>query len=207
MGLKLVSPPATDAVSLTQAKSHLREDSTDFDTQIGVFIKAATRKCENFMGRALVDQTWQLTLDAFPGANCVGWGGSFDGSAIKIPKPPLIAIVSIKYDDTTGAEQTLDPSLYSVDNQSEPGWVLPVGSWPSTFSGINSVRIQFRAGYLSDDSPPVSNVPEEIQVAILMLIASFNLNRENEVIGDTVANLPFGVENLLRDFNVETSMA
>lgn len=144
----------------------------------------------------MIDQTWQLTLDGFP------------HHEIKIPRPPLIEIVSVKYDDAAGEEQTLGTDRYSVDNKSEPGWIVPVGSWPSTFCGINAVRIQFRCGYLDQTaSPPVANVPEELQVGILMLVGTFNLNRENEIVGDSVAALPFSVEALWRPYRNQLGMA
>lgn len=196
MGLKLITPAAADPVSIDDAKAALRIDFADDDSDLSSSITAATRHAERFTGRAFIDQTWELVLDKFP------------SNEIELKKPPLIEIVSIKYDDTDGNEQTLDPSRYTVDSVSEPGWVVPVGgSWPSSFDAINAVRIRYRAGYLDNGvSPPTENVPQDIKRAILLEVGTFYAQRETLVIGQTVAQLP-AWENLLRHHRVERGMA
>ena len=80
------------------------------------------------MGRALVDQTWELVLDGFP----IATSTSTNDLAILIPKPPLIAVTQLAYDDTAGDEQIMNVADYYVDNVSEPGFVALNGitSWP-----------------------------------------------------------------------------
>ncbi len=199
MALKLITPPASDPITLAEAKAHLRVDHSDDDVMIGAMITAATRHAEAFTGRAFIDQTWELVLDAFP------------SNEIELKKPPLIELVSVVYDDGDGVEQTLDASSYTVDAVSEPGWVLPVGGsgyWPTTvFDGVNAVRVRFRAGYLDTGvSPAVENVPADIKHAILLELGSFYAQRETLVIGQSVANLP-AWEWLLRPHRVERGMA
>lgn len=201
MGVKLITPPATTPVSLTEAKTHLRIDGTNDDAAIAAYIEAATKATEAFLGRALVDQTWQLVLDSFP------TGIDLE---IKIPKPPLIAVTSIVYDDSNGQEQPLTPDNYFVDNVSEPGWVVPASgslSWPAPIAAINSVRINFRAGYLDNNSPPANIVPGDIKSAILLTIGTLFEQREAQVVGDNVYALSWGVENLLRQHRVLLGMA
>lgn len=202
MGLKLISKPAAWPITLDEAKAHVREDSDDFDDVIEAMVDAATDYCDGptgFLGRALIDQTWELTLDGFPCGR---------HQEIKIPMPPLIEIISVTYDDASGVAQLLAPSLYSVDPVSEPGWVLPVGTWPSTFDGINSVRVRFRCGYLDQtQSPPVQNVPGSIKAAIKLIVGNLFLNRETIVIGESVAEIPLTAELLLRRKRIHLSMA
>jgi uncharacterized phiE125 gp8 family phage protein len=199
MGLRLISKPEETPVSLDEAKMHLRVDGDDENDLIKSLIEAATDYCDGqggFLGRALMDQTWELVLDSFPARE------------IKIPLPPLIEVVSIKYDDGSGAEQTLSETRYTVDATSEPGWVLPVGSWPSTFDGVNAVRIQFRCGYLDQSvSPPTENVPASIKAAIKLILGHLYANRENVVIGQSVAEVPLAAETLLRRYRLYLSMA
>lgn len=183
MALKLITAPQTYPVTLAEAKKHLNVDYTDDDDMITTFIAAATSHVDGpvgFLGRALIDQTWELTLDEFP------------DNEIKIPIPPLIAVESVKYDDTAGVEITIDPQDYTVDAVSEPGWVLPESTWPATFDGINAVRIRFRAGYLDQSvSPVVANVPADIRIAILLYVGTLYANRENEVVGVSVTKMPW----------------
>lgn len=200
MSLRLITPATALPVSLVEAKSHLRVDFTDDDTLIGMYIAAAAGHVDGkdgMLGRALVDSTWELVLDAFP---C---------NEIKIPLPPLISVTSIKYDDSAGNEQTIAASQYTVDNVREPGWVLPATTWPATFAGVNSVRIRYRAGYLDTSSPPITEVPADIKAGMLMMIGALYAQRETVVEGQSIEQVPgiASAEVLLRRRRVELSMA
>jgi len=63
MGLKQTVAPALEPVSLTEAKLHLRIDTTAEDVLISSLIKAARQYCENYQRRAYITQTWELWLD------------------------------------------------------------------------------------------------------------------------------------------------
>ncbi len=202
MALKLISSPIEQPLTLTEVKQHLRVNFDDDDGLIELYIAAATAHVDGkdgFLGRALIDQTWELTVDAFP------------TNEIKIPLPPLIEVVSVIYDDGNGDAQTMDAASYVVDNVSEPGWIVPVGgtgTWPTPFDGINAVRVRYRAGYVDlSDSPAVGFVPPDIKAALLMMIGTLYANRETVVVGQTVANIPLAAEQLLRRKRIELSIA
>lgn len=201
MPLILITPPATEPVSIIEAKEFLRVTDTDQDNVITALIAASRMNAEEWLARSLIDQTWDLYLDSFPDATT--------DQAIQIPRPPLIEVISVKYDDAAGVEQTIDPSAYYVDLASQPGWVVPISStsWPATLDAINSVRIRFRAGYLDNSSPPVANVPKDIRSAILLNLGTMFEHREQVVVGTVSAQLPWGVENLLRPHRVALGMA
>ena len=203
MALRLITAPAVEPISLTEAKAHLRINHTDQDTLIELYIKAATAYVDGengFLGRALVTQTWELVIDEFP-----------TEGEILLPLPPLQSVTSIEYDDGDGLPQTLATSEYTVDTVSEPGWVtFGEGGWPTTFDGINAVRIRYVAGYSpSSDSPPdlTANVPASIKAAMLLLIGSMFANREQTIVGVIASQLPFGVEQLLRPYRIQRGMA
>lgn len=165
MPLKLVTPPAEEPVSLEEAKSHLRLEGVDDDAYVAVLIAAARRRCEAYQSRAYITQTWDLYLDGFPAGD------------IRIPIAPLESVVSVKYKDTAGSMQTLDPSCYVVDTASEPGRISPAcgQSWPSTYGEINAVEIRFVAGYGA-----AADVPEHIRQAILMTVGDLYEHRGGE---------------------------
>jgi uncharacterized phiE125 gp8 family phage protein len=197
--LRIVAPPYAP-VTLAEAKQHLRVDHDDEDDDIQMCIDAATGFVDGpdgFLGRALIDQTWDLYLDRFPTRE------------IKIPLPPLIELESVTYDDSAGVVTVLDPTLYSVDAVSEPGWIVPVNSsWPTTFDGINAVRIRFRAGYIDTSMhPPVGEIPADIRKAILLYTGSMFANRETVVIGVSAMEIPWSAEQLLRRRRIDLSMA
>lgn len=198
MGLKLVVKPGGYPVDLEEAKAHLREESADFNLQIEAFIAAATGYAEWFQGRALIEQTWDLYLDAFP------------AGSINIPKPPLIDIDGVFYTDAAGVEHEIDDETYVVDAVSEPGRLMMVGgaAWPTTGKDGNAVRIRFRAGYPdTEDSPPEITVPFETRAAILMHVGDLYANRESMVVGDSVTTIPWSAEQLLRVHRFNLGMA
>ena len=198
MGIKLITAPTVAPLTLQEVKDHLRIDYSDTDSIITAYLDAATSYVDGeygYLGRALVTQTWELTIDSFP------------TNEIRIPLPPLQSISSIKYDDADGNEQTLDPTAYFVDAVSEPAWIVPAtGGWPTgIFSGVNAVRVRFVAGYdPTTDSPPDyrANVPRAIKQAMFLLIGAFHEHREDEIVGLTTMRLPFAAENLLRPWRV-----
>jgi uncharacterized phiE125 gp8 family phage protein len=153
MALKLIAPAAQPIVSLEDMKAHLRVDHADDDPLIEGLVKAATSYFDGWsgiLGRALIAQTWELTLDSFPPRE------------MKLPIGPLISVTSVMYDNGDGVEQTLDPAGFDVDKASEPGWVLPVNGWPATAKAINAVRVRFIAGF----GEQATDVPEAVRLAI-----------------------------------------
>lgn len=207
MALKRITPPANMPITLAEAKKHLREDSDDFNEQIEAFIEAAVDFVEGptgFLGRALIDQEWDLYLDAFP---C-----SIDArpNEIEIPLPPLISVSGVYYLDSDGVEQTFSASSYTVDTASEPGRVMlkSAGSWPTIQQAANAVRVRFRAGYLDQTvSPAEDDVPGTIKAAILILVGDLYANRESQVVGVSVAKLPWSAEALLRTKRIHKGFA
>lgn len=186
MGLKLITVPAIEPVSLPEAKLHLRVDIDDDDTAIVGQIMAARRWAEKATWRAFNTQTWELTLDAFPG---VTW--------IQLPWPPLQSVTSVKYTVDAGTEYTYASSNYIVDVDNEPGKIVlkSTSTWPSdTLYPVNGVRIRFVAGY-GDDA---EDVPEHYRQAILLLLGHWYENREQVVVSGAVPKeVPLGVEALL----------
>lgn len=139
MALTLITAPTVEPVTATEAKAHLRVDTTDDDTYITALIKAARQHGEDFTRRALILQTWELILDAWP-----------SDDTIVIPLPPLRSIVSVKYKDSDGTESTLAASEYIVNTGEEPGKVvLGYGkTWPSdTLYPTRAITVRFKAGY------------------------------------------------------------
>lgn len=174
MSLDLITAPALEPVSLAEAKLHLKVDHSDEDTLISALIVAARRMAEHQTQRALVTQTWELVLDAFP------------ADEIQLPKPKVLSIVWVKYLDTSGVLRTLDPAAYALDAATLPGYVIPVDLWPSPYSGANTVRVRFTAGY----GPAAADVPADVVAWMLLQVGALYRNREAFAAGYSVAELP-----------------
>lgn len=188
MALTLVTPPPVEPVSLDQAKTHLRVTATDQDDLIRGLIAAAREHLEAMTKRAFVYQVWDWTLDGFP-----RW--------FKLPKPPLQSIVSIKYLDDAGAEQTLATTVYRVDAKSQPARVtVDYGQiWPTTYPVINAVTVRFACGFFSGGSPAdyAEDTPPGIKTALKLLVAHFYENREAVTMAPNIAELPIGIRALV----------
>lgn len=163
MPLTLVTAPASEPITVTEAKSHLRITSSDDDSYISSLIKVARDRAESFTKRALITQTWNYLIDDFQ-------------DVIEIPKPMLQSVTSITYIDTDGVSQTLAASVYTVDTDSEPGRVLLAydQAWPGVRDQPNAVTIQFVAGY-----GLAGEVPEEIKQGIKLHLSTLYENRED----------------------------
>lgn len=169
MALRLITAPTVLAVSLVEAKSHLRVDLSDDDTLITAMITSATEAAEQMTGRAIMPQTWELSLDAFP-------------DAIELTRTPVSAITSITYKNTAGAPIVLSNTLYALNNADDYGFaqVSPVyaGVWPDTLSDINAVALRYVAGYAN-----AAAVPESIKAWIKLQVGAMYENREAETVG------------------------
>ena len=87
MTTRLITEPASEPVTLAEAKLHLRVDTVDDDARITELITSARQQAELILKRSLLPQTWEKTIDAFP------------TSDIELLYPSIIAIESIKYQD------------------------------------------------------------------------------------------------------------
>lgn len=169
MALKQISQSTGACVTLDEVKSHLKIETTAEDTLLAIYVKAAENEAENRMRRAVSTQTWDLVLDSFP-----------DGG-IEIPRPPIsssAADVTITYYDSSGNLSTLASTAYTVDSDSEPGWIVPSddNEWPETYDMINAVRVRYGCGLAS------TSVPNPIKIWVLMRTGAMFNNRE--AIGD-----------------------
>lgn len=163
MGLKLITPPAAEPVSLDDLKLDLGISWADQDARLAALIASAREACEHELGRALITQTWELVLDAFP-------------AGIRLPYPPAQSVTSVKYVDPDGTLQTLSAPSYQLDSHSEPAWLVPAYgySWPATRPEPNAVRVQFVAGF----GAAGTDVPENLKLWIRLQAAHFFRNVE-----------------------------
>lgn len=155
--LVLASAPAEKALSLVEAKTHLRVDAGDLDGEISANIDAAVGRLDGFagvLGRALVTQSWTLYLSCFP------------VSAIALPLPPLQSVTSITYVDADGQTQTVAADDYVVHAGAlalvEPAYGK---SWPSARYQRRAIAVTYVCGY-----GPASAVPGPIKSALKLIL-------------------------------------
>jgi len=183
VGLVLVEGPTEEPISLEQAKIQLREDQGDNDTLISALIVAARQLAENNMRRAIMPQTWRLSLDSFP----VG--------GIVLPRPPLISVTSVSYLDAAGDRQVLAEGGYRVQTSEHEAVVRPLYGqcWPQARRDAESVQVEYRAGYADAVA-----VPAAIKQWLLLCIGTWYANRESAT-SSKLETLPRGHWDSLLD--------
>lgn len=203
--LKIVTAlDTTPIVSLEDCWAHLRLTPDDDrppahpdDALILAQLAAAREWVEGYTDRALTPRTYELALDTFP------------SNEILLPKPPAVSVVSVKYFDTSGVQQTVDPANYVLDSFQEPGWLLPASgvTWPSTYDTINAVTIRYTAGYsLWNDVDQSVPLPKMLRAAVLLLLGDLYENRENTTTV-RMEEIPYGVKSLCDWHRVRKGMA
>ena len=191
---KVTSDPAAEPVLLAEAKSHLRVDNDEENALISILAQAAREVVEQRIGRSLITQTRTIKMDHFP----------LQSDTILLPYGPVQSVTSIKYFENE-VEETLSPSLYTVDINSDIARIVVDDSWPSTDDDINVVTIVYVCGYGASSS----YVPKPIKHAIYMMIAHLYENRQAVVVSGrptAVIEMPMGVEYLLSNYVLEQSV-
>lgn len=190
MALSLVAAPATEPLSLAEAKAHLKLDADDENDLIATLVVAAREYVETHTHRALITQTWDLQLMGFPWAL---------GGFLELPKPPCLSVTSVTYVDTNGVTQTWDPTLYTVDNPQGPkarmARIVPAyfQIFPVTRQVPNAAVVRFVAGYGG-----AALVPASLKAGMKLLLGNWWLNREaGQIVRGSADILPFGVDSLL----------
>lgn len=166
-GLKLVTAPTAEPITLATAIGYLRtvtDSGGIIDQDVLAFITLARQRCEAVLRRALLRQTWQLSLKNWPGRDYHNWpqnSAATDLSTYRkfdhIPLPgaaPLISVTSVTYTDTEGVVRTMPSGNiaggYNVDLNFEPGRiVLPFSQiWPTPILLPGApIQIIYQCGY------------------------------------------------------------
>lgn len=170
--LKQVTKPAIEPVTVQQIRAQLLLEEmgepadTEINNEISRLITAAREWCETYQNRAYITQTFEFALDCWP---C--------GSRIKLPRPPLQSVESLRYAGKDGSWQTWASSNYTIDDFSEPGYLIKLsGSWPGIRLYPNGLITRYVSGY----GNAAANVPETIKQAIILLASYWYENGECE---------------------------
>jgi uncharacterized phiE125 gp8 family phage protein len=164
----LISPPAVEPVTLTEAKAHLRLAGSDEDDLVAALIVAARVHVETVTRRVLIAQEWRVFLDAAPP----------DG-VVMLPVMPVSAVSAVTVYDRQGLPAVLAPADYTVDLASVPGRLALTGGGPAPGRAFNGIEIDLTAGYgLSG-----LDVPQPLRLAVMMLAARWHQARDGAFVG------------------------
>ena len=182
--IERVTGPTAEPISVAEAKRHLRIEHSDDDLLIQRLIDTAIAMVDvtGVLGKAMITQTWSECYGQYP-------------SEITLSLGPVQSVSAIKYYDTDNVLQTDTLSNYFVLGTSGRTTIRPKSGfhWPTTFKRDDAIKIEYVIGY----GDTFRDVPNTVRHALLMLVAHYYENRENELIGTVSKTLPFGFEALI----------
>jgi len=170
----LIIPPVNEPVTLDDIKVYARIDSSDEDALIATLISSAREAAEKHMRRALMTQTWRLTVDL----PCDGWGNALPAGTYNLPisvlsgdlpdefdlpYAPLQSITSVTTFNTANASAVYAASNYFADTSNSRLVLNNTAVWPSSLRTKATVQILYVCGYGTS-----ANVPALIKTAIKM---------------------------------------
>ena len=198
MALTLISAPAAQVLALDELQEHLRlypcgsPPETPDDALIQRLAEAAVSEldgADGWLGRALIEQSWYLTLPQFP--PCDGpiwlpltspqWGGA---------SPAPAPVGSLEYVASDGTVTALvDGVDFEVVTNHDPQYIRPVYGrhWPCARCQSDAVRVQYTAGY----GAAGTDVPAVIRAYLLLRVGQLYEYRELVGAAAAVAPVPY----------------
>ncbi|HAJ48517.1 MAG TPA: hypothetical protein DCL54_18220, partial [Alphaproteobacteria bacterium] len=172
-------------VTLAEAKAHARIDIADDDALITRCIAAAREWVEAETGRALMTQTWRLTLDAWP-----------DGGAVILRRPPVQSVAEIRTFTAGGVAAIWVASNYGLALGREPQALMRVSAaWPVPGRTRAGIEIDITCGY----GALPTDVPAVLRQAVLVQTARLYARR-----GEDEAAAPLDVLAMIAPYRVIT---
>lgn len=193
MSVKVITPASTFPVTLAQARTHLRlvpygtpEGHPDDDYVSTILIPSATAWVEQYTERFLVTQTVELALNAFE-------------DRIYLPKGNVQSVTSVS-SLISGVETTVSTTVYGLNDYKEPAYLFLKENkvWPSADNVDNAIKVRYVVGYTAVPAPIIS--------AIYLLIGHLYENRQQNVIGLSVNELPMGICSLLQSYRLNVGV-
>lgn len=185
---EITSPPSEEPVTLAEAKSWCKVETTEDDTLITALVKAARLTGEKYCNRTFVTTTFKGFYSALELTNC--------------EKYPFVALRRAPLDTVTSVQLMVDDSLEDVD--SDDYFLKEKSSFSRIlFSGsLNGddvaypLEIVFTAGYGA-----ASAVPEDIKTAIKQHILYLYENR-GDVSPDGELPMPIEVRAMYSKYRI-----
>lgn len=171
----IITPPATQPITLDEAKAWLRVTGTAEDALITALIVGATLSVENVLRRKIMTQTVRGYWDFFPSCFDLAYGNITDTP-------------EVFYLDTDDVETEVDPATLDYFLLGNNGVIVPkiLNSWPTNVKSLSgSVWVQYETGYEGTDE----GVPETLKTAIKMVVGSHYAHREHIVTSSGIASL------------------
>jgi uncharacterized phiE125 gp8 family phage protein len=179
----LTTPPASEPVTLDEAKLFARVDGTADDALVTSLIVTARQNVEGQTGRSFIDQTRTATLDFLPNAN-----------EYELAFRPISSVTSIKAYNDDGTFEGLDVGTDIIVDQANARIALKADA--ASITGDRQMNV-FEIVYVAGYGATAAAVPEWAKTAIKMLVSTWYENRESVAIGTTANKIPLNVQLII----------
>ena len=185
---KVVTAATENPITLTEAKTHLKVDTTADDTFITNLIKSATSSAQEYTNRFFIQTTIQQVGDKWEDIS-------------NLFKSPVLSVTNIKYVDPDGTLQTLNTDIYFLDDVNKPARIglKPNQSYPQIIDRLNAVQVNYIVGLAAGPD----EVDEGIRQALLLTIGNWYQNRQAVVTGTIATELPMNAKFLLDQYKIQ----
>lgn len=182
-----ITAPTETPIDVSVLKEHLRISSSDQSNVLEIYLNAAVQWVETYTGRALMTQTWRVTLPSFPARTWLPYAA------------PLVGITHVKYYDTSNVQQTLASTVYTVPADGEPACLLLASgqSWPSLYLRDDAIAVTYDVG-----AAAAADVPAPLRQAVLLLAGHFYENREGVLVSAISKEMEFAVTALCAPYRL-----
>jgi uncharacterized phiE125 gp8 family phage protein len=159
MTITVVNPPASEPVSLAEAKLYLRIDHNAEDALIALLIEAAREAVEAGVGRALITRRVRENLDI--------WRREAARGAV-LGLGPVTNVVAVRLLADNGSQSVIEPDRYRLEgHRDRPRLVFSPGV-PATLRDIGGIEIEYDCGFAAE----AADLPVALRLATLQIVAS-----------------------------------
>lgn len=213
---EVLTPVATEPITLSDMKTYLRVDYTDEDTLIGQLITRGRRYAEQITRKALAPQVIRATLEPDPiteGTLSGPIGGDFDiyrlnerlttvpfgfyGPLFQLPWHPVSAVSVVEYQltpfDNQPASTMQWTTLVTTDTNGFANYLLDTNTIPMAIVlrpllTSNRYRFTYNAGYNCNVGYSTGSVPDGIIDGIFAWVGFRYDHRQGQAIPDDITN-------------------
>lgn len=181
MTITIITPPASEPISLAEAKLFLRVDHTAEDSVITMLIVAAREAVEAACGRAMINRRVRESLDIWR-------RDAVNGAVLGVG--PVTSVVAVRLLADNGAQSVIDPERYRLEGAGDRPRLVFATGLPATLRSAGGIEIEYEAGFAAAPA----EVPVALRIAALQVIANLYEARQ----GGTA--LPEGARALAKPF-------
>lgn len=179
--------PAAPLIETDVAKEWVRARGfTDDDGLLDRIAATCEGMIEAMTGRALITQTWRLSVA----------GPDRDGM-VELPRVPVASLSEIAYLDRDEVLQTATLSDFALIGGTDRALVRPVDGkvWPSLYARPDALRVTYVAGY----GDTAAAVPSGLITAAQLIVG--HLYRNPEAVSDKpMQMMPLAVEAMIEPY-------